>query len=98
MDFLVRVDASRAYDLPVDERTDLIERERVRGRELMSEGVIQHFWRLPGRRANIGIWSAVDSDTLEAALTSLPIWPYADIDVTALAGHPITKEANDANA
>ncbi len=38
MDFLVRVDFSRAYDLPEDERTVLLERERSRGRELLSQG------------------------------------------------------------
>ncbi len=92
MDFLVRIDTSDAYELPVDERNDLIERERVRGRELMAEGVLRHFWRLPGRRANIGIWTAPDADALEEALTSLPIWPYADIEVTALATHPMTRQ------
>lgn len=92
MDFLVRVDASRAYELPADEATDLIARERVRGRELMAENVIRHFWRIPGTRANIGIWSTPDADALEEALSSLPIRPYAQIQVTALATHPMTVE------
>lgn len=91
MDFLVRVDASRAYGLPEDERIALIERERERGLELMAENVIRHFWRVPGTHANVGIWSAPDADTLEEALTSLPIHPYADIEVTALATHPMTR-------
>ncbi|MCO5970743.1 muconolactone Delta-isomerase [Actinoallomurus soli] len=90
MDFLVRVDGSRVYELPADESAALIERERVRGRELMAAGVIRQFWRIPGRRGNIGIWSAADADELEAALTSLPVWPYADIEVTPLARHPMT--------
>lgn len=81
----------RAYELPALESEDLIRRERDRGRELIAAGVIQQFWRVPGRRGNIGIWSARDADELEAALTSLPIWPYADIEVTALATHPITS-------
>ncbi|MEV0261416.1 muconolactone Delta-isomerase family protein [Streptomyces sp. NPDC050617] len=92
MDFLVRIDTTRAYELPADEREDLITRERVRGRELMSQGVLRHFWRLPGRRANIGIWTTADVDALEEALESLPIRPYAEIDITPLATHPMTKE------
>lgn len=90
MDFLVRVDFSRAYDLPEDERTVLLERERSRGgRELLSQGgVIRQLWRLPGTRANIGIWSAADANALEEALASLPIRPYTEIDVTALATTP----------
>ncbi|GAA4487046.1 muconolactone Delta-isomerase family protein [Actinoallomurus oryzae] len=90
MEFLVRVDGARVYELPADESAALIERERVRGRELMAAGTIRHFWRIPGRRGNIGIWSAADADELEAALTSLPVWPYADIEVTPLARHPMT--------
>jgi muconolactone D-isomerase len=57
MDFLVRVDFARAYELPEDERAALLERERSRGRELLSQGVIRQLWRLPGTRTNIGIWS-----------------------------------------
>jgi len=85
MDFLVRVDVARAYELPEDERAALLERERSRGRELLSQGVIRQLWRLPGTRTNIGIWSTADADALEEALASLPIRPYAEIHVTALA-------------
>jgi muconolactone D-isomerase len=84
MDFLVRVDFARAYELHEDERTALLERERSRGRELLSQGVIRQLWRLPGTRTNIGIWSAADANALEEALASLPIRPYTEIEVTAL--------------
>ena len=84
MDFLVRVDFARAYELHEDERTALLERERSRGRELLSHGVIRQLWRLPGTRTNIGIWSAADANALEEALASLPIRPYTEIEVTAL--------------
>ena len=84
MDFLVRVDVARAYELPEVERAALIDRERARGRELLSQGVIRQLWRLPGTRTNIGIWSAADADALEEALASLPIRSYAEIHVTAL--------------
>ncbi|GIN12945.1 muconolactone Delta-isomerase [Shouchella clausii] len=90
MEFLVEIDGSRAYELSSDESADLIKRERVRGRELMAENVLRHFWRLPGTRSNIGIWSAADADELEEFLESLPIRPYANIKVTALATHPMT--------
>lgn len=98
MDFLVRINTSRAYELPTGEREDLIKRERVRGRELMSQGVLRHFWRLPGQRANIGVWTAADADALEDALESLPVRPYADIDITPLATHPMTTEVTAASS
>jgi muconolactone D-isomerase len=69
MDFLVRVDFARAYELPEDERVALIERERSTGRELLSKGVIRQLWRLPGTRTNIGIWSAADADALAYGVT-----------------------------
>ena len=84
MDFLVRVDFARAYELHEDERAALLERERSRGRELLSQGVIRQLWRLPGTRTNIGIWSAADANALQEALASLPIRPYTEIEVTAL--------------
>lgn len=65
--------------------------EQARGRELQSEGILRDIWRVPGRRANIGIWSAADADALESALTSLPIWPYVEIDVTPLATHSLSR-------
>ncbi|WP_275293918.1 muconolactone Delta-isomerase family protein [Amycolatopsis sp. La24] len=93
MDFLIRIDTSRVYELPDGEREDVIAREHARGRELMAQGVLRHFWRLPGRRANVGIWTAPEADTLHEALASLPIWKYADFDITPLATHPLTRQA-----
>lgn len=96
MDFLVRIDVSRAYELPAGDLVGLVERERARGRELMAEGVLRHIWSVPGKRANLGIWTAADADALVEALNSLPIRPYADMDVTPLATHPLTREASAA--
>ena len=44
-------------------------------------------WRIPGRLANVGVWSAPDATALHDALTSLPVFPYMDARVTALATH-----------
>jgi muconolactone D-isomerase len=102
MDFLVRVDYSRAYDLPENERTAPLDRERSRVRELLSQGVIQQLWRVHGTRANIGIWSAADANALEEALASLPTRPYTQIDVTAPAnytpqdGHRVPRASSPA--
>ncbi|MFJ5291168.1 MULTISPECIES: muconolactone Delta-isomerase family protein [unclassified Streptomyces] len=92
MDFLVRIDAPRVYELPAADHAELVKRERDRGRELMADGVLRQLWTLPGKRANIGLWSAPDADALVEALNSLPIRPYVDIDVTALATHPLSAE------
>lgn len=88
MDFLVRWDFSRLYDLPEEERAALMAGERSRGQELRSQGVIRQLWRIPNTRTNIGIWSAADADALEEAFASLPLRPYSHIEVTALATYP----------
>ena len=89
MDFLVRINTTAVYQLPDRERRELIERERMRGRELHAEGFLQKAWSLPGQKANVGIWSARDADQLTEALQSLPIWPLITLEVTPLATHPL---------
>ncbi|MBC9729146.1 muconolactone Delta-isomerase family protein [Streptomyces sp. TRM68367] len=95
MDFMIHLDGSRVYELPVEERDEVVKREHAHAHELMATGVLKHIWRMPGQRGNVGIWSAADADELEKVLASLPIRPYADIQVTPLATHPLTLEATD---
>jgi muconolactone D-isomerase len=47
-----------------------------------------------GRQGGVGIWAAEDADGLEAVLTSLPIRPYIDIEVTPLATHPLMAQVS----
>jgi muconolactone D-isomerase len=89
MDFLVRINTTAVYRLPDGERRELIERERMRGRELHADGFVRKAWSLPGQKANIGIWLARDADQLTEALQSLPIWPLITLEVTPLATHPL---------
>jgi muconolactone D-isomerase len=88
MEFLVRWDFCRVYELPEEERAALMEGEHARGQELFSQGVIRQLWQIPNTRTNIGIWSAPDADALEEAFASLPLRPYSHIEVTALATFP----------
>jgi muconolactone D-isomerase len=71
------------------QRAELLARERDRGLALRAEGTLTRIWRLPGRLANIGIWSVPDAEALHEALTSLPVMPYASVAVTVLARHPV---------
>jgi muconolactone D-isomerase len=89
MDFLVEIATELPPDMPDDEREALLARERERGRELRAAGTLTRIWRLPGRPANVGVWSAVDADALHEALTSLPVWRFARVTVTALSTHPL---------
>jgi muconolactone D-isomerase len=89
MEFLVQIE-TMAHQ-PTDEAflADLGARERQRGVELVEAGSIRQIWRIPGRRANIGIWEASDTTELHAAISSLPAFPWMDVTVTPLARHPL---------
>lgn len=89
MEFLVtiRQDWSALRDRPdIDE---LVLRERRVGRELIDAGVITRIWRLPGQRANIGVWRAADATELVAHLGRLPLRPWVDAEVVPLATHEL---------
>lgn len=66
----------------------LVEKEAARARELAAQGVLRNLWRIPGRRANWGIWVADDADQLHAAISSLPLFRYLSVTVHPLARHP----------
>jgi len=51
--------------------------------------------RIPGRLANVGIWSTPTANELHDALTSLPVWRHAEISVTALSDHPLNASPGD---
>jgi muconolactone D-isomerase len=87
MDFLVQIQVNLPPGIDATERARLVDTEAIRGRELKEQGAIVNIWRIPGRMANVGIWSAPDATVLHDALTSLPMFPYIDAQVTALAKH-----------
>jgi muconolactone D-isomerase len=89
LEFLVEIDISLPPDLDEAPRAALLEAEVARGGELADSGMLRAVWRVPGRFANRAIWSADDATALHVALVSLPLWPYMDVRVTALARHAL---------
>jgi len=92
MEFLVHIEVRWPADGDPDELTRLTEAERARALELAEAGTIRRLWRLPGRRANYGLWDARDATALHAAIASLPFFPYLEVEVTPLAAHPSDPE------
>jgi muconolactone D-isomerase len=91
MEFLVEIEVRLPHTVSDMERTKLIAAERVRGSELAGEGTIRAIWRVPGRFANCGIWSASDATALHSAISSLPLFHFLDVRVTPLARHNLSK-------
>jgi muconolactone delta-isomerase len=84
MDFLVYMEVATSKESD----DELLEKEAERARQLAAAGILRRLWRVPGRRANWGIWVASTTDELHAALASLPLFPYMSITVHPLATHP----------
>lgn len=89
MEFLLAIEVRLPHDLAHEERERLLAAERHRGGELAAAGTIRAIWRVPGRFANRAIWSAPDATQLHEAITSLPLWPYLDVEVTPLGRHAV---------
>ena len=89
MEFLVRISVDLSADVTEPRRQELLEAEAERGRELLASGALRRIWRVPGRRANVSLYEASDPTELHALLMSLPLWPWMDIQVEALATHPL---------
>jgi muconolactone D-isomerase len=91
LDFLVRIEVKLPPTLSDEERSGLLESELERGVELRRKGSIKSIWRVPGGLRNVGIWSAADATELHELLSSLPLYPYLEAEVTPLAQHPIDR-------
>jgi muconolactone D-isomerase len=89
VEFLVNITINLPPDLPEPRRSELLEGERIRGLELIEEGKLVRIWRLPGRFANVSLYRVADATELHAAITSLPLWPWMEVHVEALAVHPL---------
>ncbi len=95
MEFLVRFEAVLPATMTGQEREDLRSSERARASELRAEGKLKKLWRVPGRKAVIGLWEATDATVLHDALSSLPNFPYLQgTPVKPLAAHPQEKRVS----
>lgn len=70
------------------EAADLLSRERERAQELQRDGKWIHLWRVAGRYANVSVIDVASPEELHELLSSLPLFPYIDAQVTPLARHP----------
>jgi muconolactone D-isomerase len=88
VEFLVHIEVHWPPDGDSGRKAELIAAEGARARELIAAGTLRRLWRIPGRWANYGIWRASDATELHAALGSLPLFAWTDIEVVPLATHP----------
>ena len=63
-------------------------REKAYSQQLQRDGKWRHLWRVVGEYSNVSIFDAESNDDLHTMLNALPLFPYMDIKVKALANHP----------
>jgi len=74
--------------MPAERADKLKADEKALAQQLQRDGKWPHLWRVAGRYANVSIFDVASNDELHQLLSSLPLFPYMDIQVTALARHP----------
>ncbi len=88
MQFLVRMDVRLPHDMDAAAADDIRAREKERAAEIQRSGKWPQLWRVVGRYANVSVFDVDSGDELHELLSSLPLFPYMDIEVTALTRHP----------
>ena len=88
-EFLVNIKFVWPDSITDEKRKELREKEVAMAGELAKKGHLVRMWRVVGRRENWGLWRAKDATEMHAILSALPIWPYMEIQVMALAQHPV---------
>lgn len=93
--FKVEMVVRLPVDMPVAQADALKKTERELAHSLQRSGKWRHLWRIAGQYANVSIFDVDSVDELHQLLTSLPLFPYMDIEVTALCRHPSSIHEDD---
>ena len=84
----VRMDVRPPHDIDPDRFEEIKAAEKERAQVLQREGKWRHLWRIAGQYSNVSIFDVADHDELHGILSSLPLFPFMEIEVTPLARHP----------
>ena len=84
----VRMDVRVPHDVDPTRFETLKAAEKARAEALQREGKWRHLWRIAGAYANYSVFDVTDHDELHAILSTLPLFPFMDIEVTPLVRHP----------
>lgn len=69
--------------------------EKARFQELQRAGTWRHIWRIVGHYSNVSIFDVESNAALHDLLTTLPLYPFMDVQVTALCRHPSSIHDDD---
>ena len=93
--FQVEMDVRIPYDVPADRVDALKQAEGTRAQDLQRAGIWRHLWRVAGRYANVSIFDVPGPQELHDILSTLPLFPFMEIQVTPLCRHPSSIRDDD---
>jgi muconolactone D-isomerase len=93
--FQVEMDVRIPHDVPAERADALKQAERTRAQDLQRAGVWRHLWRVAGRYANVSIFDVSGPQELHDILSTLPLFPFMEIQVTPLCRHPSSIRDDD---
>ncbi|KFE51728.1 muconolactone Delta-isomerase [Pseudomonas syringae] len=93
--FQVRMTVKLPHDMSAGQAARLKADEKELAQSLQREGTWRHLWRIAGLYANVSIFDVPDAQALHDTLIQLPLFPFMDIEVTALCRHPSSVHDDD---
>ena len=93
--FHVRMDVHLPHDMSAEVADGLRAAERERAWEIQRSGKWPHLWRVAGRYSNVSIFDVPGNAELHDLLSTLPLFPYMEVKVTALCRHPSSIHDDD---
>lgn len=86
--YLVHMTVNIPSTLAPEEAARIKAEEKAYSQELQRAGKWPHLWRVVGEYANYSVFDVASNDELHDTLSRLPLFPFMQITVTALAKHP----------
>jgi muconolactone D-isomerase len=80
------------HDADPEQIKKLGAQEHERAKALQEQGKWLHLWRVAGKFANVSVFDVESPAELHEILNSLPLYPFMEVDVTALCHHPGSLE------
>ena len=93
--FHVRMAVNLPVDMPAEQSNRLKADEKELAQRLQRDGTWRHLWRIAGQYANVSVFDVADNQALHDTLMQLPLFPYMDIEVSAMCRHPSSVHEDD---
>jgi muconolactone D-isomerase len=90
--FHVYIDVRIPHDADAEQVKNLGAQEHERAKLLQEQGKWLHLWRVAGKFANVSIFDVESPAELHEILSSLPLYPFMEVEVTSLCHHPGSLE------